>query len=38
LAFALTPLLGGLLFGDIISVRLIAGIFFILCGLFFVVS
>jgi drug/metabolite transporter (DMT)-like permease len=38
LAFALTPLLGGLLFGDIISVRLIAGIFFILCGLFLVIS
>jgi drug/metabolite transporter (DMT)-like permease len=38
LAFALTPLLGGLLFGDVISVRLIAGIFFILCGLFLVVS
>jgi drug/metabolite transporter (DMT)-like permease len=38
LAFALTPLLGGLLFGDVISARLIAGIFFILCGLFLVIS
>jgi drug/metabolite transporter (DMT)-like permease len=38
LAFALTPLLGGLLFGDTISFRLIAGIFFILCGLFLVTS
>jgi drug/metabolite transporter (DMT)-like permease len=38
LAFALTPLLGGLLFGDIISVRLVAGIIFILCGLFLVIS
>jgi drug/metabolite transporter (DMT)-like permease len=38
LAFALTPLLGGLLFGDTISVRLIAGILFILGGLYLVVS
>jgi multidrug transporter EmrE-like cation transporter len=38
LAFALTPLLGGFLFGDVISARLIAGIFFILCGLFLVIS
>jgi drug/metabolite transporter (DMT)-like permease len=38
LAFALTPLLSGLLFGDTISVRLMAGIFFILCGLFLVTS
>jgi drug/metabolite transporter (DMT)-like permease len=38
LAFALTPLLGGLLFGDTISLRLIAGILFILCGLFLVIS
>jgi len=36
LAFALTPLLGGLLFGDPISLRLLAGIFFVLCGLFLV--
>jgi drug/metabolite transporter (DMT)-like permease len=36
LAFALTPLLGGLLFGDTISLRLIAGIVLILCGLFLV--
>jgi drug/metabolite transporter (DMT)-like permease len=36
LAFALTPLLGGLLFGDPISLRLMAGIFFVLCGLFLV--
>jgi drug/metabolite transporter (DMT)-like permease len=38
LAFALTPLLAGLLFGDTISPRLIAGILFILCGLFLVTS
>jgi drug/metabolite transporter (DMT)-like permease len=38
LAFALTPLLGGLLFGDTISLRLIAGIIFIMCGLFLVTS
>jgi drug/metabolite transporter (DMT)-like permease len=38
LAFALTPLLGGLLFGDTISLRLIAGIAFILCGLFLVTT
>ena len=38
LAFALTPLLGGLFFGDTISIRLIAGIVFILCGLFLVTS
>ena len=38
LAFALTPLLGGLLFEDTISLRLIAGIIFIMCGLFLVTS
>ena len=38
LAFALTPLLGGLVFGDTISYRLLAGILFILCGLFFVTT
>ena len=38
LAFVLTPLLGGFLFGDTISLRLIAGITFILCGLFLVTS
>jgi drug/metabolite transporter (DMT)-like permease len=38
LAFALTPLLGGLLFGDTISLRLVAGIIFIMCGLFLVTS
>jgi len=36
LAFALTPLLGGLLFGDIVSMRLVAGVLLILCGLFLV--
>jgi drug/metabolite transporter (DMT)-like permease len=36
LAFALTPLLGGMLFGEVISWRLIVGILFILCGLFLV--
>jgi drug/metabolite transporter (DMT)-like permease len=38
LAFALTPLLAGLVFGDTISPRLIAGMLFILCGLFLVTS
>jgi drug/metabolite transporter (DMT)-like permease len=38
LAFALTPLLGGLLFGDTISLRVIVGILFVLCGLFLVTS
>jgi drug/metabolite transporter (DMT)-like permease len=38
LAFALTPALGGLLFGETLSVRLIAGMLLILCGLFFVTS
>jgi drug/metabolite transporter (DMT)-like permease len=36
LAFVLTPLLGGLLFNEPISVRLLAGIALILCGLFVV--
>jgi len=38
LAFALTPLLGGLLFGEAMTLRLVIGILFILCGLFFVTS
>jgi drug/metabolite transporter (DMT)-like permease len=38
LAFALTPLLGGLVFGDAISYRLVVGVLFILCGLFFVAT
>jgi drug/metabolite transporter (DMT)-like permease len=38
LAFALTPLLAGFLFGDTISLRLVAGIVFILCGLFLVTT
>jgi drug/metabolite transporter (DMT)-like permease len=38
LAFALTPLLAGFLFGDAISLRLVAGIVFILCGLFLVTT
>ena len=37
-AFALTPMLGGLLFEETISLRLIGGIIFILCGLFLVTS
>ncbi len=36
LAFALTPLLGILVFGEAFSVRLAIGIAFILCGLLFV--
>jgi drug/metabolite transporter (DMT)-like permease len=38
LAFALTPLLGAMLFGETISFRLIVGLLFILCGLFIVTS
>jgi drug/metabolite transporter (DMT)-like permease len=38
LAFALTPLLGGMLFGEVLSVRLFIGLLFILSGLFFVVG
>jgi drug/metabolite transporter (DMT)-like permease len=38
LAFAFTPLLGGLIFGEVISTRLFIGLLFILCGLFFVVG
>jgi drug/metabolite transporter (DMT)-like permease len=37
LAFTLTPLLGGL-FGETISLRLVGGILFILCGLFLVTA
>jgi drug/metabolite transporter (DMT)-like permease len=33
LAFALTPVLGGLLFGEPLTLRLLAGIGFVLCGL-----
>ena len=36
LAFVLTPLLGGLLFGEPISLRLSLGMLLILCGLFLV--
>jgi len=36
LAFAVTPLLGALLFGETVSWRFILGILFILSGLFFV--
>jgi drug/metabolite transporter (DMT)-like permease len=38
IAFAITPLLGGLLFGEPISARLVAGIIIILGGLFLVTS
>lgn len=38
LAFAFTPLLGGLLFGEVLTTRLFIGLLFILCGLFFVVG
>jgi drug/metabolite transporter (DMT)-like permease len=38
LAFALTPLLGAMLFGETISLRLVVGLLFILCGLFIVTS
>ena len=36
LAFVLTPVLGGLLFGEALSFRLLAGIAAILCGLLLV--
>src|SRR5262249_6401159 len=36
LAFAVTPLLGGLIFGEPISVRLVIGVVLICCGLLFV--
>jgi drug/metabolite transporter (DMT)-like permease len=36
LAFALTPVCAGLLFGEVISVRLWFGLLLILAGLFFV--
>ena len=36
LAFAVTPLLGGLLFGEVLTPRLLIGLLLILCGLFFV--
>jgi len=38
IAFAITPLLGGLVFGEVLSLRLFIGLFFILCGLFFVIG
>ena len=38
LAFAFTPLLGGLIYGEVLSTRLLIGLAFILCGLFFVVG
>jgi drug/metabolite transporter (DMT)-like permease len=36
LAFALTPALGGLVFAEPLSMRLVIGIMLILCGLFFI--
>jgi drug/metabolite transporter (DMT)-like permease len=38
LAFAFTPLLGGLLFGEVLTTPLFIGLLFIVCGLFFVVG
>jgi drug/metabolite transporter (DMT)-like permease len=38
LAFALTPLLGAMLFGEAMSWRLAVGVLFILCGLYIVTS
>jgi len=38
LAFVLTPLLGGLLFDEAISIRLLGGMALILCGLFLVTT
>src|SRR5690242_7347384 len=37
LAFAVTPLLAGFVFGEALSLRLFVGLALILCGLFFVV-
>jgi drug/metabolite transporter (DMT)-like permease len=36
LAFAITPLFGGLLFGEVITTRLVFGLLFILGGLILV--
>jgi drug/metabolite transporter (DMT)-like permease len=36
IAFALTPVLGGLVFSEPLSTRLLIGIVIIACGLFFV--
>ena len=38
LAFALTPLLAALLFGEAMSLRLSLGILLVLCGLFLIMS
>jgi drug/metabolite transporter (DMT)-like permease len=38
LAFAVTPLLGGLVFDETISLRLVFGVLLILSGLFFVIG
>lgn len=38
LAFVLTPLLGGMLFDEAISIRLLGGMALILCGLFLVAT
>lgn len=38
IAFAVTPLLGGLVFGEPLALRLFVGLFLILCGLFFVIG
>jgi drug/metabolite transporter (DMT)-like permease len=38
LAFALTPMLAALLFGEVISIRLWFGLLMILGGLFFVLA
>lgn len=38
IAFAITPLLGGLVFGEALPPRLFVGLLLILCGLFFVIG
>jgi drug/metabolite transporter (DMT)-like permease len=38
LAFAITPLLGGLIFGEVLSSRLLMGLMLIIGGLFFVIG
>lgn len=38
IAFAITPLLGGLVFGEALPLRLFIGLLLILCGLFFIIG
>jgi drug/metabolite transporter (DMT)-like permease len=38
IAFAITPLLGGLVFGEALPPRLFVGLLLISCGLFFIIG